>query len=191
MLLEHNPQGLVPVLIVKFPDGKEETVTESLYCVEYLDKLAEKYGLKAAPLLPRDDEAEKKRLIETADKYGSAIGAFYKPFMTNDKDALGPLVEELKKFSDEVKGPFFTGKDLSIVDIAIYPAVSRLSLLRQLRGPDFEVSVEKYPQLGPLFEWFKNVSELDAAKKADESEDYLTTMNRRYLRMRGAVGYTA
>ncbi|KAF4673250.1 Glutathione S-transferase U1 [Perkinsus chesapeaki] len=189
LLLEKNPKGVVPVIVAQWPDGKEEIITESIDCVEYLDKLGENAGLGAPPLVPRTDEAGRTKIREAAEKHGASMGTFMKALMKFDSEAVEKMVEEFEQFSDESKGPFYTGDNLSLVDITVYPVASRLTMLQKLRGPDFAVTLDKYPQLEDFFRWLQKMSELDAVKKATEPDAYLVPVHLRHLKVKHAVGF--
>ncbi|KAF4745918.1 Glutathione S-transferase U1, partial [Perkinsus olseni] len=102
LLLEKNPKGLVPTLVVNWPDGREEVVTESLVVVEYIDDLAAKFGFEGTPLLPRDDPAERQRIVKAASFYNENITSpFYAVLMRGDKTEFDKMVAGAEKFVAE------------------------------------------------------------------------------------------
>ncbi|EER08446.1 glutathione-s-transferase omega, putative, partial [Perkinsus marinus ATCC 50983] len=120
LLLEKNPKGLIPTLLVNWPDGREEVVTESLVVVEYIDNLAAKFGFPGEPLLPRDDPTERcsslstdlriiasfldrQRLLERATFYNKNITSpFYAVLMRGDKAEFDKMVAGAENFISEV-----------------------------------------------------------------------------------------
>ncbi|KAF4709972.1 Glutathione S-transferase U1 [Perkinsus olseni] len=173
LLLEKNPKGLIPTLVVNWPDGREEVVTQSLAMVEYIDDLAAKFELKGTPLLPRDDTAERQRILKAASFYNENIASpFYAVLMRNDKTEFDKMVAGAEKFVAEMRGPFFNGSQMCLVDVTIYPWIQRSFLLGHYKGATLDLSRESQPQLGKLFDWYDRMSAVDEVKATIMPPDY-------------------
>ncbi|EER15900.1 Glutathione transferase omega-1, putative [Perkinsus marinus ATCC 50983] len=182
LLLEKNPKGLIPTLLVNWPDGREEVVTESLVVVEYIDNLAAKFGFPGEPLLPRDDPTERQRLLERATFYNKNITSpFYAVLMRGDKAEFDKMVAGAEKFISEMRGPFFNGSAISIVDIAAYPWILRSFLLGYYRGPAFTFDRSSLPQLAKLFEWYDRMSAVDVVKATIMADHYYIKAYKKYV----------
>ncbi|EER02411.1 hypothetical protein Pmar_PMAR014039 [Perkinsus marinus ATCC 50983] len=91
--------------------------------------------------------------------------------MRGDKAEFDKMVAGAKKFISEVhlvplrmRGPFFNGSAMSIVDIAAYPWILRSFLLGYYKGPAFAFDRSSLPKLAELFEWYDRMSAVDAVK---------------------------
>jgi glutathione S-transferase len=127
--LEINPLGLVPAIVYQ---GK--SLYESLVLNEFLED-----GFpNSKPLLPKDSfERARSRLWidHLAKKF---TPAFYRTLQAQEQDkqdtALTEFVEALKKYLDQVKGPWFSGEQFSLADITIAPWIIRIYILEEHRG---------------------------------------------------------
>ena len=190
LLLECNPNGLVPVIIDRRQQQQgEETksdyntkpaiIYESLICVEYAD---EALGEGQPALLP-GKAAQRAHARMWADKLNKKICTpFYQLLMKQTKEeqdkAAQTILEGLKDFSAHCQGPYFYGDEFTLVDIALAPwAVGiRMDILKHYR--QFEVpQTEEYDQ---YHKWTKAVSERSLFK-ATVSTD-LPAMIRVYRR---------
>ncbi|KAF4709005.1 Glutathione S-transferase U1 [Perkinsus olseni] len=181
LLLEKNPKGLIPTLVVNWPDGREEVITESLVVVEYIDDLAAKFGFKGTPLLPRDDTAERQRILKAASFYNENITSpFYAVLMRNDKAEFDKMVAGAEKFVSEMRGPFFNGPQMCLVDIAAYPWIQRSFLLGHYKDPMFTLSRGSQPQLAKLFDWVDRMFATEAVKITDMPPEYYIKAYERY-----------
>ena len=190
LLLECNPNGLVPVIIdrrqqrqgeeIKSDDNtKPAIIYESLICVEYAD---EALGEGQPALLP-GNAAQRAHARMWADKLNKKICTpFYQLLMKQTKEeqdkAAQTILEGLKDFSANCQGPYFYGDEFTLVDIALAPwAVGiRMDILKHYR--QFEVpQTEEYKQ---YHKWTKAVSERSQFK-ATASTD-LPAMIRVYRR---------
>ncbi|KAF4681807.1 Glutathione S-transferase U1 [Perkinsus olseni] len=137
LLLENNPKGLVPTLIVEHDNGNREVVVESLNVVEYLDGLARRSGLATKPLLPDDDE-ERRRLMKAAEAFNSSFcNRFIQCFRRNKPEVFPDMIAALESFSSEMVGPFYNGTSPCIVDVALYPFAYATAVLGAAKGrPD-------------------------------------------------------
>lgn len=156
LLLEKNPKGLVPVLIDR-RGGEEVVVSESLICVEYIDEAM--HG-SSKSLLP-GAAGQRAHARIWADKLNNEICTnFYTLLMKQDKESQDVAAEKilngLRQFDKECKGPFFYGEDLSIVDITIAPWIvgTRMGALKHYRN--FEVP--KTNEYAQYWKWHDAVS---------------------------------
>lgn len=193
LLLECNPNGLVPVIIDRRrrqqqggetksadDDGTNpDVIYESLICVEFADEALRGEG----PTLLPGNAAQRAHARMWADKLNKKVCTqFYQLLMKQTKEeqdeAAQIILEGLKDFSANCRGPYFYGEDFTLVDIALAPwAVGiRMDVLKHYR--QFEVpQTEEYDQ---YHKWTKAVSER-AQFKATASTD-LPAMIRVYRR---------
>lgn len=68
------------------------------------------------------------------------------------KEALEDSVKALKTFADKVKGPYFLGEDLSLVDVAMAPWIVRESIITEHRGYTRDLVGEKWKAYAELLE---------------------------------------
>lgn len=141
--LELNPRGLVPTLGVPKSTGKDgkEKVTRPLYestvICEYLDEVyadAEKHG----PSLFPADAYERAQCRIWIDHISSRIVPSFYRFCQHQphssysiEDARAEFLGRLKTFIVEAdeEGPFFLGKQYSMVDVMLTPWLVRLWIL--------------------------------------------------------------
>ncbi|HTR50687.1 MAG TPA: glutathione S-transferase family protein [Kofleriaceae bacterium] len=121
-----SPRGKVPVLIA---DGV--ALFESAAIVEFLDET------NPPRLLPADpyERARQRAWVEVAN---DLFTAHYKLVIAATPQELGDaraeLVRVLARFEEGIRGDFFAGDSLGIVDLAAAPALFRLSLLQRWSG---------------------------------------------------------
>ncbi|KAB5547255.1 glutathione S-transferase [Coniochaeta sp. 2T2.1] len=142
-LLALNPRGLVPTLAVPVSeDGGSKKALRPLYestvICEYLE---EAYPDSGPRLLPQGDPYERARCRLWIDHVSSRIvPAWYRLMQhTDDKpysidEAREGLHKHLKAFVREMldtapEGPFFLGKEFSLVDVVLVPWAQRLWLI--------------------------------------------------------------
>ncbi|KAF4664835.1 Glutathione S-transferase U1 [Perkinsus chesapeaki] len=168
LLLENNPKGLVPTLIVE-DNGSKTVVTESLDVIEYLDKLARDTDISTAVdgLLPSDDDEGRQRSIDIAKTYNSSFCTrFIQCFRQGKTEVFPEMVAALERFSSELVGPFYSGPSPCIVDVAVYPFAYGTAVLGASKGHEFTLTLDAHPQLSKYFNWFNTMSELDSVKKS-------------------------
>ena len=127
--LEINPLGLVPALVYH---GK------SLYESLVLNEFLEDEFPTSKRLLPKDS-FERARIRLWIDHLSKKfVPAFYRIMQAQEenkqKENLAELVDVLRKYLDQVRGPWFSGEEFSLADIAIAPWIVRIYLLEDYRG---------------------------------------------------------
>jgi len=176
ILLEKNPKGLVPTII----DDKKRVIYESLLCMEYVDEVGLNNNGNTKSLLP-GDAMERARLRLQSDWVNKNLcSLFYKVLMPTDtqEESFKSLVENIKTFTQEMKGPYYNGDDLSIVDIAAFPWCMRLFLLEEYFGDRFKI--EEDPTLTRFWEWKERVAALEAVKSTIASREKYVSVYERY-----------
>lgn len=155
--LELSPLGKVPVLVVR--DGEREIVLfESAVINEYLDEITE------GSLLPRDPllRARHRAMIEFAS---SAIADSWRMGVATSREAAfaeaASVRSKLARFESEMVGPFFTGKELSLVDTAAIPLLLR-TMWTQEPAPELAV----FDGLAKVLAWYDAAIELDAVARS-------------------------
>jgi glutathione S-transferase len=125
--LKLSPRGRVPVLV-----ANGTPLFESAVINEFLDET------HPPRMLPEDpfERARQRAWIEMVNdvfmaSYKATAGAQTKEdFEAGRKD----LQASLARFEDTLRGPFFAGDSLGLVDIAIAPALMRTRLAEKLCG---------------------------------------------------------
>ena len=128
--LAKNPRGLVPTLL---HNGK--SIYESLIVNEYIEEA----WPQSPKLMPSDayDRAQARIWIDFISK--KIVYPFYQILQQQDKDqqeqAKDCFLDGLRKFAAAMShaGPYFFGKELSLVDIALIPFALRIDILAHYR----------------------------------------------------------
>jgi glutathione S-transferase len=153
-----NPRGRVPAIV----DGGFALYESNAIC-EYLD---DQYPVK--PLLPKhaQQRAIARRIVCESDNYlyppaGELMEAvlFAKPAERDAariEAAKAKLREELKRWSDTLKGDYFAGA-LGLADFAIYPYL-RMPVRVEERAPGLGLKREDLPP--NLAAWLKRIEAL-------------------------------
>ena len=169
--LEINPLGLVPALVYH---GK--SLYESLVLNEFLE---DEYPSSKA-LLPKDsfERARIRLWIDHVTK--KVVPAFYRTMQAQEEDKqkenLVELVDALKKYLDEVQGPWFSGEEFSLADVAIAPWIIRLFLLEDHRGFTDELIG------GRWLEYKRLIKERSSVIKTSSDPQRYAEVYQRYLR---------
>lgn len=183
LVLKHHPSGLVPTIV----DSEEAlpAVYESLTCVQFADDLASSGAIEGrAPLLPAEPALRARARIwaDWVDK--NVCSPFYSVLVPRETErrraGFDKLKEGLRKFQANIKGPFFLGEDLSIVDIAAIPWAYRVftcEIIDLYRGPDFALDRE---ELAPLLHWLKACLALDSVSATLADKQRLVDSYKRY-----------
>jgi glutathione S-transferase len=123
-----SPRGKVPVLLV---DGAE--IFESLVILEYLDEAFPPRTLPADPLA-------RARLRMWNVLTDDLMTGHYQIAVADSRDARAAAVtrarEALGRFERVVRGPWFAGDELTLVDFAAGPALLRFERLDRWLGLD-------------------------------------------------------
>jgi glutathione S-transferase len=172
--LDISPLGKVPCLVVR--DGEREIVLfESAVINEYLDEITEGSLLPSDPLL----RARHRAMIELAS---AAIADTWRMGVAPTREsALGHaanLRSKLAHFESDLVGPFFTGKELSLVDTAAIPMLLR-AMWTQAIAPELAVFDDSLPKARA---WHDAAAELEAVKRSavpDLRERYLDYLAKR------------
>ncbi|KAK9728617.1 hypothetical protein K7432_000893 [Basidiobolus ranarum] len=165
--LELNPEGKVPAL--KYGD---DTLVESLIITEFFSDLS------GGKLLPKDPlkRAQARYFIEF---FGSKFLPLYYRILGNvDSDVAKKLeqefVDNLKKLNkllvaQSVEGPFYFGKDFSLVEAAIAPFSSRFAPMAEIGG----IQIPKIPELSRYHQWCGAIEQRDSFIKSSLSSEEL------------------
>jgi glutathione S-transferase len=155
--LELSPLGKVPVLVVTEAE-REIVLFESAVINEYLDEITKGSLLPAEPLL----RARHRAMIEFAS---AMVADTWRMGTASSKDAAfehaRALKAKLARLERELVGPFFTGKDLSLVDTATIPVLQRAVWTVEL-APELAV----FDTLPKVRAWHDAAIELEAVKRS-------------------------
>ncbi len=128
--VELSPLGKVPVLEVTRDDGTKVVLFESVVINEYLDEVTEGSMLPSDPL----ERAHCRAWIE----FGNALlSDAFDVTSAKDEAALSKILDKLgdklSRLEREIMGgPFFLGAKVSLVDVALTPALQRLTWANEL-----------------------------------------------------------
>jgi len=168
--LKKSPLGKVPVAV--WPDG--QYIFESLVIVDYIDSLlpAEKQLAPADPFV----RATNKAWVEYIGSiFSDSYGAIAKGSKAELEAALEPISKKFAALEEHVKGPFFNGEKISLIDIASAPLFQRVAVFDSLLGLDAG-DKSKYPKVKAWFEKLINLPALNqAAEVQADKEGYTNT----------------
>jgi len=169
--LEINPLGLVPAIVYH---GK--SLYESLVLNEFLE---DEFSDSKA-LLPKDS-FERARIRLWIDHLTKKFTpAFYRIMQAQEEDkqkeALAEFVETLKKYIDQVKGPWFSGEEFSLADITVAPWIVRMYILEEYRAFTDELVGGYWP------EYKKLIKERPSVIKTSSDPQRYVEIYQRYLR---------
>lgn len=183
LLLKHHPSGLVPTIIDS--EEAQPAVYDSLTCVQFAEDLANSGAVVGrSPLLPNDpvQRARARMWAEWVDK--NLCSPFYSVLVPKEVErrqaGFEKLREGLRMFQANIKGPFFLGEELSIVDVAAIPWAHRIftcSIIDLYRGPDFKLDRE---ELAPLLRWLEACLALDSVSATLADKERLIDTYKRY-----------
>jgi glutathione S-transferase len=169
--LEINPLGLVPAIVYH---GK--SLYESLVINEFLE---DEFPY-SKPLLSKDsfERARIRLWIDHLTK--KFIPAVFRTMQAQEEDeqkeALGEFVDALKKYIDQVKGPWFSGEDFSLADITVAPWINGIYILEENRGLKDELVGGRWPEYKRL------IQERPSVIKTSSDRQYHVALYQRYLR---------
>ncbi|KAI1424873.1 putative glutathione S-transferase [Xylaria sp. FL1777] len=190
-LMRSNPRGLVPTLEVA--PGKP--LYESNILCEYLD---EHYADHKPQLRPSDDYERARCRIWTDFVTTRVIPAYHRllQFQPASYDGDGAarldelraefrkhLLEFTAEMADAAEGPYFAGRDIGLVDIALVPFATRLWVFEEFKGglriPEEGKGGEDEAKWARWRVWLRAVQERDSFKKTlSEREHYLPIYKR-------------
>ncbi len=146
-----SPRGKVPVLTV---DGT--SIFESLVILEYLD---ETHGPRMLPTDPLERARTRMWMHAANDVLAAQYQMMTADNLMDQAAALGAARDVLARFQEVLVGPYFTGDELGLVDIALGPALLRFEMLEQLLGLDI------YAFTPRVEIWSQRLSELEAFRE--------------------------
>ena len=183
-LLKLNPRGLVPTLEY---DGKP--LYESTVICEFLEDAYPDHGLK---LLPSDPYAKAKLRIWTDFVTSRIIPSFHR-FLQFQPDhssstidnVRSDFLDKLKQFTEAMskEGPFFMGKEPSLIDFVMAPWAVRLWIFDYYKGglgiPDESKGAENEKPWARWREWLAAIDDRKSiTKTTSEREHYLPIYQR-------------
>jgi len=125
-----NPKGLVPAV-----EYKGKALYESLILCEFFE---DEFLNHKPNLLPSDpvDRAVARLWLDHITK--TFVPAFHRLLQAQEAEkqhaALQELYESLRKFANNIQGPYFLGEHFSLVDAAIAPWIVRDYIVEENRG---------------------------------------------------------
>jgi len=183
--IESSPRGLVPSV----SDCNGDKVWESLHVVQYID---ERYD-HPPYFLPRNDPAKRAHVRIWSDFVTEKMQKnFYMLLMDQDPvaqtKAKEAFFQECRTFSKAMSkdGPYFLGKEISMVDIALFPFWQRFlwvgSYYRGLEMP-------KDADFQRLHRWWEATSQRPAFKATLVCQDRLISSYGQYSRNEATSDY--
>ncbi|KAF8806588.1 glutathione-S-transferase [Phlegmacium glaucopus] len=167
-----NPKGLVPAV-----EYKGKALYESLILCEFFE---DAFPDHKPNLLPSDpiDRAVARLWLDHLTK--TFVPAFYRLLQSQEAEkqhsALQELYQSLRKFAENIQGPYFFGETFSLVDVAIAPWIVRDYIIEENRGykrGDVSSSWKNYAE---------TVEARDSVVKTMSSKEHLREIYGRYLR---------
>ncbi|KAM0747047.1 glutathione-S-transferase [Meredithblackwellia eburnea MCA 4105] len=165
-----NPKGLVPAV-------KHHGVAlyESMVLLEYLE---EEFP-DTKHLFPETPKERALARIQCDYIAKKILPTYFKLIQMQDQkvqdEARGELVDSLKEVADKVKGPFFSGNEFGVVDLAIAPFFMRFYIIEEHRG--FRSS-----HVGDKFTaWFKACTSRQSMIETTSDKEHYEEIYGRYL----------
>ena len=191
-----NPRGLVPALAVPVDaEGKEaKPLYESTVICEYLDEAYADEDEFGPRLLPQHDVYQRARCRLWIDHIGSRVVPAWYRFIQHTPDkpySIDDVREEfhghLKAFVMEAdpQGPWFLGKQFSLVDVMLAPWAKRLYLIDHYKPGG--VGIPAAGQGGKDEEvwsrwrmWFEAIVGRESVKRTWSQDDQYIAVYKRY-----------
>jgi len=154
-----SPLGKVPILLVRESENTEPTVLfESAVINEYVDEIS-------PPLLMPSDPLKKGFERAWIAISGELFMAAYPIMTSQDKaeiaEAKKEVFELLGKVEDVITdGPFFTGREFSLLDSSFAPFFMRIDLFKSMR------EAPEWKTLPKVRRWADTLSRLESVKKS-------------------------
>ncbi|KAF5386216.1 hypothetical protein D9615_002310 [Tricholomella constricta] len=169
--LDINPKGLVPAVVYK---GK--AIYESLIICEFLEDAYPDQN----PLLPSDPTSRAIARVWIDHVSKAIIPAFQRLLQAQEKEKQDEAREELyialRKFANEVQGPYFLGDEFSLVDVAIAPWIVRDYVVHENRGFTREAVSDAWVK------YAGTVEKRESVVKTQSERRHLDGIYGRYLR---------
>ncbi|KAI1385903.1 putative glutathione-S-transferase theta, GST [Hypoxylon trugodes] len=191
-LMRANPRGLVPTLEVA--PGK--SLYESTVLCEYLEDHYPDHEPRILPEAGQDDYTRARARIWTDYVTSRVIPAFHRLLQfqasahENGEQRLDELRGEFRghllEFAREMdpQGPFFFGKDLSLVDIVIVPWAVRLWVFDEFKGglriPEVGKGGSDEEVWARWRKWLNAASSRDSVKKTTSDHEHYLPIYKRY-----------
>ncbi|KAK6333686.1 hypothetical protein TWF730_003870 [Orbilia blumenaviensis] len=185
-LLDLNPRGLVPTLVVPAADGTPKPLIESAVICEYLDEVYSDTTKHGPRLLP-EDPYERARARIWIQFVGSNIIPSYHRWLQFQSDDAQKGKEEylanLKKFAEQLDpvGPFWLGKEPSLPDIIIGPWVERAWVFDEFKENGGDWPTERDGEVWGRWEKYVAAIEgLQALKDTTSDREHYLPLYKRY-----------
>ncbi|KDR75637.1 hypothetical protein GALMADRAFT_156618 [Galerina marginata CBS 339.88] len=167
-----NPKGLVPAV-----EYKGRALYESLILCELLEDAFPSHKPDLLPLDPAD-RALARMWVDHISK--TFVPANHRLLQAQEPEkqqvALQELYESLRKFTTNIKGPYFFGEEFGLVDIAIAPWIVRDWVLEENRG-------YKRGDVSPAWKAYADlVEKRDSVVNTTSLREHLIEIYGRYLR---------
>lgn len=186
--VELSPTGKVPTLEVTRDDGGTVVLFESLVINEYLEETA-----GGIPMLPSDplDKAYARAWVE----YSTAL--LQDCFALTAAKDVETLAEVCKRVSDkldriegEIRGSFFLGEAMSLVDAAFVSALQRLKFADELK-PDMTLFGDHRPRVTRWWHAIETRPSVPDSAPADIRERFYAMIGRDRGGYRSLIGELA
>lgn len=184
ILLKHHPSGLVPTIVDREEAGP--AIYDSLVCVEFADDLASSGQVQgSSPLLPTDPLLRARARIWASWMDKNFSSPFYTVLVPKEHslrlEGLSKLLSGMRAFQANIKGKFFLGDEISIVDITVFPWAFRIFSCNVIGvyRPDPEFAIDR-AEFQPLLAWLDRCKELEAVQATLADKQALTDTYYRY-----------
>lgn len=175
--LKISPMGKVPIL-----ETKNGVIFESAVINEYIDEVSD------GSLLPSDPykRAEERAYIELSSAviwsyFNTAIASNEESYLKSKNELENNLTSLLSKF----EGPFFRGKEFSLVDSAAIPGLQRILLTENLYE-DLKLSQENKDKFQDWIQSSNSLKEVEESVPSSFVKDYKSYLVKRgsYIHMK-------
>ncbi|VDM92197.1 unnamed protein product [Onchocerca ochengi] len=162
-----NPEGFVPVL-----RHKGKFVNGSRVIIEYLDDAS-----SANSILPDEPKLRAKRRFD-ANRLESVCRVIRKTTFSNRLIGdINLLAMELTKAEQMLRSPFYSGDEIGLPDIVLYPFIQRLYMIRLVIRDNFlnNYMPMYFPKLLNWFNRMRTFPEIQLVKETEgEVRDFMT-----------------
>jgi glutathione S-transferase len=165
--LVKNPLGLVPVL-----EQNGQIIYESAICNDYLDEVYPENKLTP------DDPYEKAQMKILMERFGKVVTHYYTVLRNQAaiSEHLPNLHNSYELFENALKGKFFGGDNLNMLDIHMWPFFEKLEFYAEHQKLDL-APAEKFPKLN---EWRKSMQATETCQQADTPMEYYPQILKSY-----------